>query len=198
MQRLCETVERRPPPRDGVVAQAEAIRQRICTKHEDWVTDLVRMATAGVIICGLRGSDISAPELVALVWLCLGGVRLRAHRGYLRYFDVQMGVWRPYSGLLPEGIFAYTRTFLNTLEGMFRSFQGTVSRDEEGVIAAIEQAIAQVPGRIQNMEDRWQWCVVKWRKAALWNKKGSGKGEAAAPSSTRWQLPSDSSRTREC
>ena len=99
------------------------IRDSIKNTYSTWNDDLVRVTTAAVIVCTLRASDISAPELVALVWLCLGGVRLRAHKGFLRYFDVSQGVWRPYCGLLPEGIFTHTRCFLNTLEGMFAASQ---------------------------------------------------------------------------
>ena len=130
MLRVSQSTERLPPPREGVVAEAERVSVRTRKQNPTWNDDLVRLATAAVVVCNLRASDISLVELVALVWLCLGGVRIRAHKGYLRYFDNEQGVWRPYSGLLPEGIFTYMRSFLNTLEGMFRQFSGQVKGKE--------------------------------------------------------------------
>ena len=116
------TDQRIPPAREGVIAEAHRIRGRIQTKYSTWNEDIVRLATAAVTVSKLRSHDVCAPEMVALTWLCLGGIRLRAHKGYLRYFHVDQGTWRPYVGLLPEQIFAYLRMFLNTLEGLFRSF----------------------------------------------------------------------------
>ena len=73
MQRLADTMQRIPRPKEGVIAEAERVRQRIHIKNPTWNEDLVRLSTAAVIVCGLRANDVSAPEMVALVWLCLGG-----------------------------------------------------------------------------------------------------------------------------
>ena len=158
MQRVSNTAQRVPPPRDGVVAEAERVSMHTRKKHTTWSDDLVRLATAAVVVCTLRASDVSPVELVALVWLCLGGVRLRAHKGYLRFFDNEQCVWRPYSGLLPEGIFAYMRSFLNTLEGMLRSFSGKVKREEDAVVGGISSRLATAPQFGRGLDAKADWC----------------------------------------
>ena len=80
------------------------------------------------------------------------------------------------------------RSFHKTLEGMFRSFTGKVKREEEGVVSAIAGLVAQTPSNARGIDAKADSCFRKWRRSALWNKKGAGKGAAGPGDDTFTQM----------
>ena len=66
---------------------------------------------------------------------------LRCHDGQAYYYDASLGNFEAFTGLLPQAIYGEIKSFLLTLEGLFRSFKGKVERVDGDLLDAINAAI---------------------------------------------------------
>jgi hypothetical protein len=107
-------------------------------KYKTWNDYQRAQAVACLSLCRLRLSDISMREHVLILWITLGNRFMRVQSDDTSYFyNVRVGHWERYGGLLPCYIYAEVKDFLLQVEGIFRCFKGNVARDQTGVLDAI-------------------------------------------------------------
>lgn len=141
------------------------------------------MGTAALFIYDKRSTDLPERDHVHLLWIIVEGDLLRAEVGVIWYYEVACGYWRQFHGLLPKHIFAHISDYLHTLEGLFRSFTGTVARDHTALLHAMDDVMnGKTPDDII-LDARWNTMCS--RGNALLEKRGSG------PPPSRWRAPTD-------
>jgi hypothetical protein len=168
MQRLRRTSRRVKPSSENVVFVARRLSKFVQSTYPAWGDEMRRLATAALVVYNLRRTDVSTPELVQVVWVCLGDVRLRSHNGVLYFHDTVNGVWRAFSGILPEGIFVFLRDFTVKLEGLFRSFTGIVPLTPHGVLDAIKDALLTV--QRGTASERQEKIIARFVRNSFFNK----------------------------
>ena len=173
IHKLAMTPRRVRPQKEGVIHVARRLQTGVLTACPEWGADMRRVATAGLVLYRLRTSDVASPELVQIVWACLGDVRLRSHKGMMYYYDTDHGSWRRYTGLFPEGIFVFLRNFMNKVEGCFRSFQGEVSWDQPAALNEMKRIVNSCQGI--SLAEKEAKALERFKNASFWN-KGDGQG----------------------
>ena len=173
IRKLAMTPRRVRPPKEGVIHVARRLQKDVQAACPGWEADMRRVATAGLVLYRLRTSDVASPELVQIVWACLGDVRLRSHKGMMYYYDTDHGSWRRYTGLFPEGMFVFLRNFMNKVEGCFRSFQGDVPWTQAGVLNEMKRIVDSRHGI--SLAAKQADALERFKNASFWN-KGDGQG----------------------
>ena len=172
VSRLATSNRRVRASKEGVIHVARRIQSAVGKVCPDWGRDMQRVATASLVLYRLRSSDVASPELVQIVWACLGDVRLRSHKGMVHFYDVDSSFWRRYTGLFPEGVFVFLRDFMNKVEGCFRSFEGKVAWNQEGVLHEIKRIVDSTPGATPMCKQ--SRALEDFKNVSFWN-KGDGK-----------------------
>eukprot|EP00973_Karenia_brevis_P046287 6417947-Karenia_brevis.AAC.1 len=72
------------------------------------------------------------------MWIIVGDKFLRADTEGSTFYNASLGSWDRFDGLLPEYIYDHIRSFTLALEGLFRSFEGAVVRQDEALLQAID------------------------------------------------------------
>ena len=177
LQRLANTPQLSEKQGEGVMCRQQNLSAQVLQQVPDWAPHkyIVRVAVAAISFTQLRVSDLCTPEIVQLIWLVLGEVRLRAHKGGLYYFDTTRRSWRPCSGVLPENTYSYLRAFMNQVEGFFRCADGRIGRTQEAVVSSMQIQIEAEDAATLGAQIKQ--CLNKWTEASLWM-KGSKKNKA--------------------
>eukprot|EP00973_Karenia_brevis_P023947 3301680-Karenia_brevis.AAC.1 len=113
------------------------VQQFVDDQKNGWTLPVRKLATAALIICRLKLTEITLREHVQLVWIILGDRLIRAHEGCVYYYDEELRAWQLYVGMLPESVFDECRGFMMKLEGLFRSLEGNVQRGDASLLEAI-------------------------------------------------------------
>ena len=123
--------------------------------------------------------------------IILGGHHLRAHDHVAYFWNDYVGFFSKFEGLFAETIYAELKTYLLSLEGLFRSFIGDVPRNDAAVLDAIDASYT-----------RHQRDPAKARAAYIDNAifhlgsvgskgKGAGKGRKSSLAAASGQLEAD-------
>ena len=173
IQRLSKCPRREDGQKEGIIYVARRHMNYVKKEAPGWNMEMMRVATAMLVMYHLRLADVASPELVQIVWTCLGDIRLRSHGGVLRFFNTSSGSWSLYTGLFPEGVFGYLRDFMNKVEGAFRSFEGKVAWDQKGIIGELKRIVNSQKG--VKPEEKHRQALNDFKNAAFWN-RGDGRG----------------------
>ena len=108
--------------------------------------DAQQIAVVLLLTYKLRLVDMSMKEYVHLIWAIEGDRWLRAHNGTLYlYAD---GAWRPFVGIFPVSVISRVRRVLLNTEGFLRMLPASTPRTEEGILSAVQNAVARASGGI--------------------------------------------------
>ncbi|CAK0866236.1 unnamed protein product [Prorocentrum cordatum] len=169
-----------PEPRredDSILTITAGYRKCIATQQPDWSPWLRRLAMEALCVYRLRFSEIYTRELVLLLHVILGDDFLRGHNGVAYFWNNKLGCFDKFDGLLPEWTYFLMKSYLLSLEGMFRSFTDDVYKNDSAILAAVDSSFGR-----QGREDKK--ARLSWIDNAVFNygskilSKGKGKGKA--------------------
>ena len=155
------------PLKEGIVSHSRRMFTFVTEKRPDWCNEFKRLVVAAFAMYRLRLSDITTTEMVQLVWLILGEVRLRSHGGELHFFNKDHVAWSIFRGMLPEVVFKEVRDFMNKLEGLFRALSGKVDRTDEALLEALNKVIEKEDGQSQG--EKQENAMSRFSDNSLWN-----------------------------
>ena len=141
IQALSVTPRAVKPRKEGIVSHTRRVFKLVKDNRPDWCNDFTRLVVAAMAMYRLRLTDITTTEMVQLVWLTLGEVRLRSHGGELYFFSKDTLAFSMFRGMLPEVVFKEVREFMNKLEGLFRAFSGKVERKDVALLEALDKVL---------------------------------------------------------
>eukprot|EP00973_Karenia_brevis_P005323 727616-Karenia_brevis.AAC.1 len=67
---------------------------------------------------------------------------------------------------------------MNQLEGMFRSFEGKVTRSKDGLMKEVDRILSQTEG--DNMEQKINKAMANFLDNAIWNKGDAAEDDTNA------------------
>ena len=102
---------------DSIQSLTDAWRTLVAASYRELGSDVRRVLIAAMALHRCRPCDVGLREHCLLLHILLGGDVLRAHNGVLyMYCD---GSWRPFEGLISEGVLAICRRSFLQVEGVF-------------------------------------------------------------------------------
>ncbi len=130
----------RPKP-TGIVSDTAQCYRMIatwCAGHDvTWSVDIQKLACGALACFRMRLLDISLREHTHLLYIILGDTQLRAHQGRCHTYDMYLGYWQHYDGLLSESSMDYVKRYLLRLEGFFRQLPGGTPRQLPKLLQAL-------------------------------------------------------------
>ena len=110
-------------------------------------------AVAALVVYRLDFIDMSMKGHVHMLYAVEGGRTLRAHSGTCYMYSD--GAWRPFQGVLSEGVLSRMKATLLWVEGLFRTLPDQTLRNKAGLLAAIADSVA----RARSAGDDWIECM---------------------------------------
>ncbi len=130
----------RPNP-TGIVSDTAQCYSMITTwcagQDVTWSIDIQKLACGALACFRMRLLDISLREHTHLLYIILGDTQLRAHQGRCHTYDMYLGYWQHYDGLLSESSMDYVKRFLLRLEGFFRELPAGTPRQQPVLLQAL-------------------------------------------------------------
>ena len=134
---------RTPEPKAvSIIARTKHLESLVIQHYPTWVPAVRRLAVAALSVYRMRLIDISLCDHVYLLWIICGERMLRAHNGASYYYNAGLGVFEHFIGFMPHEILEDIRVFTMRLEGLFRSFNGHVARDDVSLLDAVNASLA--------------------------------------------------------
>ena len=127
----------RPSGDMQIMQMRESLLTRVRDFHQDWDSDMIRLAVCALAIYGLRLVDMWHREHALLLWVIEGQVFLRSHNRTV-YVYTNEGAFQPLKETPPEHLFGRVKASLLQLEGAFRLMPGGVRRDDISVLQALK------------------------------------------------------------
>ncbi len=165
-----------------IIEHVRGLNAKVADVLGDWSSMLRKVVVGALALHSLRPSQISVHERVTLMWIVCGDETLRAHDGEVWYYDVALGCWVTFSGVLPQDVHEKARRYCLLLEGVFREFSGKVDRDEDGVLNAVVTALQR--------HSTSEMALRRFRSNALFS-KGNGAGQGSGIATHRKRRDSD-------
>jgi len=159
-----------------IVAQVARMWDTVRTARPSWELPIQHLAVGALAVYRLRITDIDMHAEVMLLYVVEGRRHARAHNGVF-YSYLERGDWDHCQGVVACECLARLKELMRPLEGMFRSFRGTVGRTEPDVLAAIERAVTESGGSVPRAIARFgdvalQAVVTIWERRAPEDRKG--------------------------
>lgn len=141
MVRIASAPRAEQPKPTGIVsdtAQCYKMIEAWCTENNaSWSVDVKKLACGALACFRMRLLDISLREHTHLLYIILGDTQLRAHQGRCHTYDMYLGHWQHYDGLLSESSMDYVKRYLLRLEGFFRELPGGTPRQLPKLLRAM-------------------------------------------------------------
>ena len=162
---------------DSILATTANYRKWIAAQQPTWSPWLRRLAMGALCVYRLRFSDIYTRELVLLLHVILGDEYLRGHDGVAYFWNNKLGCFDKFDGLLPESIYSLMKSYLLSLEGMFRSFTGDVWKNDSAILDAMSSSYDRQGKDDKKARQSWiDNAVFNYGSKTLSKGKGKGKG----------------------
>jgi len=140
------------------------------------VEELVRLGLLAEALHNIRLQDMYVNSYVSLLYNVAGDCLLRSESGCCRQYNICLGSWDSYQGLIAEPILAKIASTFMWVEGFFRELPPGAERGVDTLHAELEK-------RFKGVHDleAFHQKVKSYEKACLDNKgnalvKGGGKG----------------------